>query len=93
MKMYNRLGKNQKIIVEKIREQSINLKHCTDKKLHACIFCNPFEEQINKLCDSVYGATWIYVDYRFNKFGLMYPVSCKVMGYGGNRIIKEIQIL
>ena len=91
--MNNRLGKNQKVIVEKIREQSINLKHCTDKKLHACIFCNPLDDELNKLIKSVYGATWVYCDFKFNKFGFIYPVSLKVMGNGVNTVLKEIRLL
>lgn len=89
--MYNRLGKNQKIIVEKIKVQTINLKHSTNKRLHACIFCNSFEEQLTQLCDSVKGANWVLCDWKCNSYGLIYPVKCRVMN--NSIVLKEIQIL
>lgn len=91
MKMYNRLGKNQKAIVEKIREQSINLKHCTDKKLYTCIFANPLDNEISKLCNSVHGAKFVYSNYKRNNFGYLYPYQCIVIGE--NKILKKIEIL
>ena len=88
--MTNNFGKNQKVIIEKIIEQGINLKHCSDRKLHASIFCNPFDDYLTELVSSVKDATWIYVDWKFNKYGFIYPVKCTVMS--NNKPLKSFNI-